>query len=120
YLGIGPGAHSFCATPSPRRWWNVRLPHRWRATVAERGTAVDGEELLTEAQARADFVITGLRRHAGADVAVFERRLRLGILAAFPQLPHLEREGLVELRDARLRLSQRGLRFADTVGALLV
>jgi oxygen-independent coproporphyrinogen-3 oxidase len=120
YLGIGPGAHSFCATPSPRRWWNLRLPHRWRDAVAACGTAVDGEELLTEAEARADFVITGLRRLAGADVAEFERRFAVALRKAFPQLPHLEHEGLLELCEARLRLTPRGLRFADTVGALLV
>jgi len=120
YLGIGPGAHSFCATPAPRRWWNLRLPHRWRDAVARQGTAVDGEELLTESEARADFVITGLRRLAGADVAEFERRFTVPLRKAFPQLPHLEHEGLLELCNARLRLTPRGLRFADTVGALLV
>jgi len=120
YLGIGPGAHSFCAMPGPRRWWNLRLPHRWRDAVATRGTAVDGEELLTEAEARADFVITGLRRLAGADVTEFERRFAVSLAQAFPQLPHLEHDGLVELCGARLRLTPRGLRFADTVGALLV
>src|SRR5262249_53065099 len=92
YLGIGPGAHSFCAPPSPRRWWNVRRPDRWRTAVAERGTAVDGDEVLTDAQARADFIITGLRHLAGADVAEFERRFAVAIRAAFPQLPHLEHE----------------------------
>jgi oxygen-independent coproporphyrinogen III oxidase len=120
YLGIGPGAHSFCAAPAPRRWWNLRLPHRWRDAVARQGTAVDGEELLTPAEARADFVITGLRRLAGADVVEFERRFTVPVHAAFPQLLHLEQDGLVEIRAARLRLTPRGLRFADTVGALLV
>jgi oxygen-independent coproporphyrinogen III oxidase len=120
YLGIGPGAHSFCATLGPRRWWNLRLPHRWRDAVAARGTAVDGEELLSEAEARADFVITGLRRLAGADIVEFERRFAVSLLQAFPQLPHLEHDGLVERCGARLRLTRRGLRFADTVGALLV
>jgi oxygen-independent coproporphyrinogen III oxidase len=120
YLGIGPGAHSFCATPGPRRWWNLRLPHRWRDAVAARGTAVDGEELLSEAEARADFVITGLRRLAGADIVEFERRFAVSLLQAFPQLPHLEHDGLVERCGARLRLTRRGLRFSDTVGALLV
>ena len=120
YLGIGPGAHSFCATPSPRRWWNHRPPQRWRATVAESGTAVGGEEVLTDGQARADFVIAGLRRVEGADVAEFERRFAVALRVAFPQLAGLEGEGLVEIRETRLRLTARGLRFADTVGALLV
>jgi oxygen-independent coproporphyrinogen III oxidase len=120
YLGIGPGAHSFCSAPTPRRWWNLRLPHRWRDAVAARGIAVDGEELLTEVAARADFVITGLRRLAGVDVVEFERRFALPLREAFSQLLHLEQDGLVELCGGRLRLTPRGLRFADTVGAFLV
>jgi oxygen-independent coproporphyrinogen-3 oxidase len=120
YLGLGPGAHSFHAGPAARRWWNVRRPHRWRIAVAEHGTAVDGEERLTDAQARSDFVITGLRQIAGVDVAEFERRFATPLRTAFPQLPHLEHEGLLELHAAKLRLTARGLRYADTVGALLV
>jgi putative oxygen-independent coproporphyrinogen III oxidase len=120
YLGLGPGAHSFHAGPVARRWWNVRRPHSWRSAVAEHGTAVDGEERLSDAQARSDFVITGLRRIGGVDVGEFERRFATSVRTAFPQLLHLEREGLVVFCDATLRLTARGLRYADTVGALLV
>lgn len=98
----------------------MRRPHRWRSAVAEHGTAVDGEERLTDAQARSDFVITGLRRIAGADVGEFERRFAVAVRAAFPQLAHLERDDLVVLSGTTLRLTARGLRFADTVGAFLV
>ena len=120
YLGIGPGAHSFHAGPPARRWWNVRHPARWRAAVDADGVAVDGEERLGVEQARADFVITGLRRIAGADLAEFERRFGLAPAAAFPQLAGLAADGLVTVDGERLRLTARGLRFADTVGAMLV
>ena len=121
YLGLGPGAHSFRASGSTaRRWWNVRLPQGWRAAVAARGTAVDGEEVLVDAEARSDFVVAGLRRLAGVDVAAFARRFGIALPAAFPQLAGLARDGLVEIDTSRLRLTPRGLRFADTVNALLV
>jgi oxygen-independent coproporphyrinogen-3 oxidase len=120
YLGIGPGAHSFHAGPPARRWWNVRHPARWRATIGADGTAVDGEERLTVEQARADFVITGLRRIAGADVTEFERRFGVALADAFPQLAGLRADGLVAVDGGRVRLTGRGLRFADTVGTLLV
>src|SRR5262249_47689612 len=79
---------------------------------------VGGEERLVEAQAQGDFVITGLRRLVGVDVAEFERRFGIALAAAFPQLAGLARDGLVGVGDGRLRLTRRGLRFADTVGAL--
>ena len=120
YLGIGPGAHSFHAGPPARRWWNLRRPDRWREAVHASGVAIDGEERLGTEQARADFVITGLRRIAGADAGEFERRFGLALRAAFPQLEALAADGLVVLTGDRVRLTARGLRFADTVGALLV
>jgi oxygen-independent coproporphyrinogen-3 oxidase len=120
YLGIGPGAHSFSAGPPARRWWNVRHPARWRAVVGAQGVAVEGEERLGVGQAQADFLITGLRRIAGADMTAFERRFGIPAPTAFPQLEGLRTDGLVVVEGGRLRLTARGLRFADTVGALLV
>ena len=120
YLGIGPGAHSFHAGPPARRWWNLRHPARWRAAVDAGGMAVDGEERLDVEQARADFVVTGLRRIVGADLMEFERRFGIALAAGFPQLEGLQTDGLVAVEAGRVRLTARGLRFADTVGALLV
>src|SRR5262249_39672470 len=120
YLGIGPGAHSFCARPAPRRWWNVRLPHHWRALIADQGIAVDADERLTPAHAPSDSLIPGPRGVEGADIPEFDRRFAVRLEEASPQLRTLEKDSLVERRDARLRLTARGLRFADTVGALLV
>ncbi len=120
YLGLGPGAHSFHAGPPARRWWNLRHPARWRAAVDAGGDAVDGEERLTPDQARTDFLVTGLRRIAGADAREFARRFGPSPRAAFPQLDALAADGLVLVDDDRVRLTPRGLRFADTVGAMLV
>ena len=41
-------------------------------------------------------------------------------LAALPELTGLARDGLVQIDARCLRLTRRGLRFADTVSALLV
>src|SRR5262249_14198967 len=50
YEGVAPAPHSFRASGSTgRRWGDVRLPQGWRAAVAARGTAVDGEEVLVDA-----------------------------------------------------------------------
>jgi oxygen-independent coproporphyrinogen-3 oxidase len=122
YLGLGPGAHGFLATPAPgRRWSNVRDPAAHRATVAAHGRAVDQEETLTVARARADFVWTGLRRvRDGVDVAAFAARFGVPLADAFPQVAALEADGLVERRDGRLRLTARGVRVADGVAAAFV
>jgi oxygen-independent coproporphyrinogen-3 oxidase len=121
YLGIGAGAHSFAAEPAPgRRWVNERLPARYLAAVGEDGTAVASEEHLSDAQARAEFVFTGLRRLAGVDVDAFADRFGRALDAAFPQLADLAGAGLVERAGRRVRLTTRGLAFADDVAARLV
>ena len=116
YLGLGAGAHSYSSRPAPgRRWSKERTPDRYRIVVESRGTAVATEELLTEPQARAEFVITGLRRLAGVDTTEFERRFATPIESAFQHIARLIDEALVERTPTHLRLTQRGLLFADTV-----
>lgn len=118
YLGIGAGAHSFAAAPPPgRRSANERLPARYLAAVAATGTAVANEEQLSVAQARAEFCFTGLRQVAGVDTAAFARRFGCELEAAFPFVARLVADGLVERAGGRLRLTARGLRFADDVAA---
>jgi oxygen-independent coproporphyrinogen-3 oxidase len=118
YLGIGAGAHSFAATPAPgQRFANERLPARYVAAVAATGTAVANEEWLTETQARAEFCFTGLRQVAGVDTAAFRERFGCDVEAAFPHVARLVADDLVERAGGRLRLTARGLRFADTVAA---
>jgi oxygen-independent coproporphyrinogen-3 oxidase len=121
YLGIGPGAHSFAATPPPgRRWANERDPDRHRALVAAHGTAVATSEELTPARAESDFVVTGLRRLVGVDVDAFAGRFGRALETALPQVATLTVDGLVERAGTRLRLTERGLRFADSVWSALV
>lgn len=117
YLGVGPGAHSFVAVPTPQRSVAVRDPDAWRAAVERTGSGVGECERLTPAIARAEFVITGLRRVAGADADEFVRRFGLPLDAAFPHVVQLVADGLVEAADGRLRLTPAGRRFADSVWA---
>jgi oxygen-independent coproporphyrinogen-3 oxidase len=121
YLGIGPGAHSFAAAPLPgRRWENERDPERHRAGVLASGTAVATTEELSAARAASDFVVTGLRRLVGVDAGMFAQRFGRSLDEALPQLARLADDGLVEHTGAHLRLTPRGLRFADSVWAALV
>jgi oxygen-independent coproporphyrinogen-3 oxidase len=117
YLGLGAGAHSFTAGPPARRWANTRPPDAYRDEIARTGTAVDQQELLTPAQAESDAVITGLRRLIGVDTTAFAHRFGRPLEEAFPQLPRLVEDGLLERAGNHVRLTPRGLTFADTVSA---
>jgi len=120
YLGLGAGAHSFHPGPPARRWSTLRQPQAYMEAVAAGRSAVADEHRLDVDEARGDFVFTGLRRLAGVDGARFARRFGLSIVAAFPHVPGLVRDGLLEWNGEALRLSPQGLRFADTVAASFV
>ena len=121
YLGIGAGAHSFAAElVAPRRWSNTRHPTAYMDAVAAQGVAIAEEHPLSTTDARADFVFTGLRRIAGVDTATFAARFGVALVDAFPHVPGLVGDGLLEWAEERLRLTAHGLRFADTVAATFV
>ena len=121
YLGIGAGAHSFDAGPAgAKRWSNLRHPSAYMKAVAAGESPVAETRPLELEEARSDFVFTGLRRLVGVDDTRFAERFGLGLGDAFPQVPQLVRDGLLEWRGRNLRLSPHGLRFADTVAASFV
>ena len=121
YLGIGAGAHSFAADPpATERWSNVRNPQAYMDGVTTGGTAVAERHPLDDERARADFAFTGLRRLAGIDTRRFAARFGRPFAEAFPHVVGLVRDGLLEWAGDALRLTARGLRFADTVAATFV
>jgi putative oxygen-independent coproporphyrinogen III oxidase len=120
YLGVGAGAHSFHPGPPARRWSTLRQPQAYMEAVGAGRNAVADEHELHVAEARGDFVFTGIRRLAGVDGARFAQRFGVSIVAAFPHVPGLVRDGLLEWNDEALRLTPQGLRFADTVAATFV
>jgi coproporphyrinogen III oxidase-like Fe-S oxidoreductase len=103
-----------------RRWANEREPARYRALVRAAGTAVASPEDLSPERAASDFVVTGLRRLVGVDADAFAHRFGRPIEAAFPQVAALTADGLLERAGPWLRLTTRGLRFADDVWSALL
>ena len=119
YLGLGAGAHSFSQTPRPgRHWMNEKIPARYMATA--RNDPIATEDPLTEPQARAEFCFCGLRQTAGIDLDAFRRRFGVPLEHAFPHVAGLTADNLIERATGRLRLTPRGLRYADSVAATFV
>jgi oxygen-independent coproporphyrinogen-3 oxidase len=132
YLGLGAGAHSFspgaappfdaAATPEARdaepfglRWQNERDPARYRERVRRDGHAATEREPRTRAQALGEFCWLGLREARGIAPGEFAARFGIPLREAFPHVPDLESDGLLEARDGRLALSPRGVLLADGV-----
>ena len=84
YLGLGAGAHSY---RDDRRWWNVRPPQEYLATVEAGRLPVGGEELLEPSEAHLEEVFLRLRILEGVptssvDPAVSSPFIESGLLRA--------------------------------------
>ena len=101
YIGFGSAAHSHRAG---RRWWNVRTPERYIASVAAGHGTEAGSEVL-------DAVT---RRLEGLQLAL---RMRDGVPAEALDVDGLE--GLVETDGRRVRLTRRGRLLANEVSLRL-
>ena len=66
YLGLGAGAHSY---RDDRRWWNVRPPEEYLATVERGELPVGGSETLEASDAYLEEVFLRLRTLEGVPVS---------------------------------------------------
>lgn len=118
YLGLGAGAHSFSGwrEGGARRRENLR-PHREYLRVAASGDdPVGTDEVVSRDDHRDERVMTGLRYGWGLDLLALADELRLDASCGLAdRLGPLMKEGLVEIRDGRLRLTPRGRSLADAV-----
>jgi oxygen-independent coproporphyrinogen-3 oxidase len=106
WWGAGPGAHSHLGGV---RWWNVKHPARYAATLAEGRSPAAGREILTDADRALERVLLELRLSDG---------LPLAALDAPAEAASAAREGLLDLvalADGRCVLTRRGRLLADAV-----
>lgn len=109
WWGVGPGAHSHVTGV---RWWNVRHPTRWAAALAAGEDPREGEEVLDDDQRRTEQVMLAIRLADGFDPVA------LGVSPA--AVADLVRQGLLEPRGERWRLTRTGRLLADRVTLALL
>jgi oxygen-independent coproporphyrinogen-3 oxidase len=115
YLGLGPSAHSF---DGRRRWWNERSLAEWSAKVAGWERPIAGTEALSEEDLALERVMLGLRTAAGVDLAGFEERFGVDLVAVNGELvEELTEAGLVVVEGGRLRPTVKGMAVADGLPA---
>lgn len=117
YLGLGAAAHSYLRGC---RYWNASAldaylaRSRSDAPPSDFPPTVDGHETLDLAGTMGETMMMQLRLRDGVDVRQFQRRFGLSIEAVYgEQIAELCAEGLLEIAQTRLRLTTRGVRFAN-------
>jgi coproporphyrinogen III oxidase-like Fe-S oxidoreductase len=118
YLGLGCSAHSFRRLPGGggERFSVARSVDEWL-----RAPSVVMKETLDAAALEKEAVWLGLRLLDGLDRAAHARLHGVDAAAVHAdEVARLVKEGLVELTPERLRLTARGVLFADEVGSRFV
>jgi oxygen-independent coproporphyrinogen-3 oxidase len=108
WWGFGPGAHSHVGGV---RWWNIKHPVRYGASVDQGRSPAAGREVLDDRARYVEWVMLGVRRRGGLALADLPA-------AARAVVPQLAGWGLVDqqaLQDDVLVLTQRGRLMADAV-----
>lgn len=117
WLGFGASAHSHL---QGRRWWN-RFDTTDYIHGIDRGDAVAGREELTRDQRLGETLAFGLRMVHGVPRQLFVERFGQDAWTARSEaLRRLLDHGLIEDSPQTLKLTTRGLAFADSAAALLV
>ncbi len=112
-LGIGPAAASQIGG---RRTRNLRGRAAWAQAIGAGEPACDEDEVVDEAAARRETLYLGLRRLEGVSRAAFQRRFGDAPERWFArELASLREQELVCDAAGGLRLTERGILFADEV-----
>lgn len=121
YTGLGPAAHSYDRT-SLTRSWNVADVYRYASLIASEGSALEGFERETLAQAMSDSIILSLRTSEGADLAAIQARFGMELPTdKLEAISWAEEQGILERGpDSIIRLTTRGIMLSNRLFTMLV
>ncbi len=121
YLGFGAGAHSFLADGWGRRWHNPPGLREYQQSIDSGVPAEMDLSVLTEQEARSEFMFLGLRLLQGVSGDTFRAAFGRGFDDIWPaEIAGLVADGLLERAGERLRLTRPGLLLANRVFATFV
>ena len=119
FLGIGPGAHGRIIADGQRYATETELvPASWLSKVHESGTGETRRIRLSPTEQANEYLMMALRTSGGAE---FDRLDRLG--GRVPEtslLSELERNGLIKVKNNRVRATTRGILVLNRVTAELI
>lgn len=115
YLGLGPGAQSYV---EGRRFGNVERVEEYERLLEAGRLPLAESECLSEEQRRRERIVFGLRLLEGVDRSVVHQALSDPTWRE--ALERLLSRGWLEERHGRIRLTDEGRRFADSVAVELI
>ena len=115
YIGVGASASSFMQN---KRYSNISELEKYIENI-EKGTPNKNlvlEEFLDEESKMDEFMMLGLRKIDGVDIKEFERIFQINPIVKYcKKLDKLNREGLIEIDENNIKLSNKGIDLANLV-----
>jgi oxygen-independent coproporphyrinogen-3 oxidase len=110
YISFGPSAHEFL---HGTRSWNVSSLERYSEFIVKNEMPRINSETLNQDERRTEVLYCQLRS-IGIDLGRFEREFGEDLLF-HSEIEHLRNEGMVDLRDSFLHLTEKGYRYCDAI-----
>ena len=115
YIGVGVAASSFLEN---KRYSNVSDLNKYISNIKE-GTPNKSlvlEELLDEDAKMKEYMLLGLRKIEGVNIAKFEEKFNVSPVIKFvKELEKLSRDGLIIVIDENIKLTNKGIDLANVV-----
>ena len=112
YLGVGPSAHSF---DGQSRRWNIANSRLYISKMAD-GDSYHNMEMLDNFTRYNEYVMTGLRKKEGVDIAVLETLFGKDLKDYFLRMiaPYVKEQKVIK-EESRYALSEEGIFISDYI-----
>ena len=115
YLGFGAGSHSYFENKRYSLIDDIEL-YIENIENCEFDKNIIVHEIQTEEEKRKEYMLLGLRKIDGVSISSFEQKFRINPLFYFRfEISKLEEEGLIEVDLDNIKLTKKGLDFANIV-----
>lgn len=111
YLGIGPGAHSY---DGKSRQFNIKNNAKYISSITE-GKVPFTVELLDLKTKANEYIMTGLRTKWGVDTVTLKEKFGISFDKYKEMVEKYQKMGFLEYQKTTLKLTKKGLLFADKI-----
>lgn len=117
YLGIGAGAHGkLTNAPEQKivRSWKVKQPQDY-LDKAYNDKRISGEKILSTDDAAFEFMMNALRLNEGFETEIFQQHVGLPISTVEKALKQAEEKGLIHWELKRIKPTETGQQYLNTL-----
>jgi oxygen-independent coproporphyrinogen-3 oxidase len=121
YIGIGAGAHGKISYPDRiTRQVRERHPETYMQAIESKGNALIENQAIPTADLPFEFMLNVLRLKDGVNTSTFSERTGLPLSVISQNLSNASQEGLLDENPAKLKATDRGLRYLNNLQELFL